>query len=260
MKKYIRFRDASGISYGLADGDVIQRLRGDCPQAFVPTGETISRDEIELLPPCAPSKIIGTGLNYRDVVLKPGETLPQRPKLFLKSPTALILSGQAIVQPPMVKELSCEVELGVVIGKQCKCIAREDALSYVWGYVAANDMTGSDLQREDGLWARAKSFDTFLPVSAEIVSGVDPAALTLRSAINGLPAQNGNTRDLICDVPWLISYISHVMTLLPGDLIITGTPSGYGKRVSPGDRIVMEVEHVGRLENTVAAFEGTYLF
>lgn len=260
MTKTIRFRHKGGVSYGLVDGGQVQRLEGDCPGCFAPAGETLPLAGLELLPPCAPSKIIGTGLNYRDVILRPDENLPDKPKLFLKSPTALILSGQDVIQPPMVKELSCEVELGIVIGRQGKCIRQEEALEYVWGYLVANDMTASDLQREDTLWGRAKSFDTFLPVSSEIVSGIDPGALTLRSAINGQPAQRGSTRDMICGAAWLISYISHVMTLLPGDLIITGTPSGYGKRVRAGDHMVMEIDGVGRLENRVVPFEGEYFF
>ncbi len=260
MTKTIRFRHEGGIFYGLVDGGLVQPLRGDCPERFTPAGTPLALDGLELLPPCTPSKIIGTGLNYRDVALRPDESLPDKPKLFLKPPTALILSGQDVVQPPMVKELSCEVELGIVIGRQGKCIRQEDALDYVWGYLVANDMTASDLQREDTLWGRAKSFDTFLPVSCEIVSGVDPGTLTLRSAINGQPAQRGNTRDMICGAAWLISYISHVMTLAPGDLIITGTPSGYGKRVRAGDHMVMEIDGIGRLENRVVPFEGEYFF
>ncbi len=260
MKKYIRFRDAGGDCYGLVNGDAVQRLSGNCPDSFAPTGESLSLSDLTLLPPCSPGKIIGTGLNYRDVALAPDESLPEKPKLFLKPPSTLVLSGQDVVQPPMVRELSCEVELGVVIGRQGKCIPRSEAFEHVWGYLVANDMTASDLQREDVLWGRAKSFDTFLPVSDCIVSGLDPRALALRSRINGRPAQNGSTRDLLRDIPWLISYISHVMTLLPGDLIITGTPSGYGKRVNAGDLMEMEIDGVGRLQNRVVSWEGPYYF
>ncbi len=260
MERIVRFRYGGSVSYGVVEDNMIRRLAGDVPGQLAKTDGLFSPDAVQLLVPCVPSKIIGTGLNYRDVVLAPGERLPERPKLFLKAPTALVLSGQDVVQPPMVKELSCEVELGVVIGKAGKCIPQDAAYQYIWGYLVANDMTASDLQREDTLWARAKSFDTFLPVSAEIVTGIDPSALTLRSAINGQPAQSGSTADLICGIPWLISYISHVMTLLPGDLIITGTPSGYGKRVCAGDHMVMEIDGVGRLENRVVPFAGTYLF
>lgn len=260
MDRIVRFRYGDSASYGLLEGDTVRRLVGVCPEQLVKTDELLSLDGLERLVPCVPSKIIGTGLNYRDVILAPGESLPDRPKIFLKAPTALILSGQNVVQPPMVKELSCEVELGVVVGKTAKCVPQDEAFDYIWGYLVANDMTASDLQREDTLWARAKSFDTFLPVSGEIVTDIDPSALTLRSTINGQPAQSGSTADLICNIPWLISYISHVMTLLPGDLIITGTPSGYGKRVHAGDRMVMEIDGVGRLENQVVPFEGAWLF
>ena len=259
MKRTIRFRYGTSFSYGLIEGDMVRRLDGE-PAQLLPTDELLSLSELEMLIPCVPSKIVGTGLNYRDVILAPGESLPDKPKLFLKAPTALTLSGRDVVQPPMVKELSCEVELGVVIGKTAKCVAQADAYDYIWGYLVANDMTASDLQREDTLWGRAKSFDTFLPVSSEIVSSIDPSALTLRSFINGQPAQHGSTADLLRGIPWLISYISHVMTLLPGDLIITGTPSGYGKRVSVGDHMAMEIDGIGRLENRVVPFDGTYLF
>jgi len=260
MKRYVRFRHASGCSFGLVEGEQVRRLLGDHPGNFVPTDEILPLSQLTLLPPCAPSKVIGTGLNYSDIVLKPGETLPEKPKLFLKPATALILSGENIVHPPMVKELSCEVELGVVIGKTAKCVTQQQAMDYVWGYLVADDVTASDLQREDTLWGRAKSFDTFLPVSDSIVSGIDPTALHLHSTINGQPAQDGSTTDLIRDVAWLISYISHVMTLNPGDLIITGTPSGYGKRVYPGDEIHMEIDGIGTLHNCVKAWEGPYHF
>ena len=260
LKRIIRFRYGAGVSYGSVEGGSVRRLDGSGPGALTPTDELLPLDSVERLIPCTPSKIIGTGINYRDVALAPGASLPERPLLFLKAPTALVLSGQDVVLPPMVKSPSCEVELGVVIGKTAKCVAQADAYEYIWGYLVANDMTASDLQKEDTLWARAKSFDTFLPVSSEIVTDIDPTALALRSAINGQSAQMGNTADMLRDIPWLISYISHVMTLLPGDLIITGTPSGYGKPVRPGDRMVMEIDGVGRLENQLVPFQGTYLF
>lgn len=259
MKKYVRFRHEGGACFGLVDGELVHRLEGSCPEDFSLSGETLSLASLTLLPPCT-GKIIGTGLNYRDVVLQPGESLPQKPKLFLKPPTTLILSGQDVIVPPMVKELSCEVELGVIIGRSAKCVPQQQAMQYIWGYLAANDMTASDLQREDTLWGRAKSFDTFLPVSAQIVADTDVSNLCLRSSINGMPAQHGSTSDLLRDVSWLVSYISHVMTLMPGDLIITGTPSGYGKRVYAGDDMVMEIDGIGRLQNRVAAFEGPYYF
>ncbi|WP_243008985.1 fumarylacetoacetate hydrolase family protein [Clostridium sp. AM58-1XD] len=213
-----------------------------------------------LLLPCVPSKIVGTGLNYKDVVLKPGETLPEKPKLFIKPPTTLIGDGESVILPPMVKDLSCEVELAVVIGKTCRCVPQDRANEYIWGYTVANDMTASDLQAEDILWGRAKSFDTFLPIGQYIVSGIDPSDLMLNSRINGEPGQHGRTKDLIKGISWLISYISHVMTLLPGDMIITGTPSGYGIKVKAGDYMEMEAEKIGKVSNKIESIKTPYYF
>lgn len=260
LKRYTRIQQEGKTYYGLLNQDgTVQILEGNSPENFRET-EVIVKDFKQLSIPCAPSKIVGTGLNYKDVVLKPGESLPAKPKLFIKPPTALIGDGDQVMQPPMVKDLSCEVELAMVIGKKCKCVPEGEAENYIWGYTVANDMTASDLQAEDTLWGRAKSFDTFLPVGSVIVSGIDPSQLELCSEINGKPGQKGNTKDLIKGVYWLVSYISHVMTLLPGDMIITGTPSGYGIKVKPGDCMEMEIQRLGKISNKVAAVETPYYF
>lgn len=260
MKKYARVKWNDDICYGVVTEDhKIHILKGDSPENFQET--TVVADcPDHLLLPCVPSKIVGTGLNYKDVVLKPGETLPEKPKLFIKPPTTLIGDGESVILPPMVKDLSCEVELAVVIGKTCRCVPQDRANEYIWGYTVANDMTASDLQAEDILWGRAKSFDTFLPIGQYIVSGIDPSDLMLNSRINGEPGQHGRTKDLIKGIPWLISYISHVMTLLPGDMIITGTPSGYGIKVKAGDFMEMEAEKIGKVSNKIESIKTPYYF
>lgn len=258
MTKHLRFQYKGTEQYGLVEGESVLLLRGSCPADFQPTGESASLADVQLLPPCNPQKIICTGLNYTDTVLRDGATLPQVPLLFLKAPSAMILAGENIRQTPMIQELACEAELGVVIGKDGTNIPRDKALEYVWGYLIANDVTATDLQKADGQWTRSKSFDTFLPLSSEIVSGIDPSALQVRTYINGEIAQDGNTRDMIFDIPYLISYISHAMSLRQGDIIITGTPGGYGKRIQNGDVVSIQIEHLGEIANPVVCDQGDW--
>ncbi len=260
MKKYVRFCYNDEVSYGILTEQVIHRLAGNSLSTFALTDEAIPQEKVVLLPPCEPSKIIGTGLNYSDIQLSPGESLPEKPKLFIKPPSTLITDGEEIVQPPMVKQLSCEVELAIVIGKTAKCVSLEEATAYIWGYTVVNDVTASDLQKEDVLWARSKSFDTFLPVAPCIVSDIDFKNLLLTTTVNHTVVQQGCTNDMIKDVPWLVSYISHIMTLLPGDMIITGTPTGYGSRLHIGDVVKTEIRELGSVTNTVAGLQNPYYY
>ena len=179
-----------------------------------------------------------------------GRAIPQRPKIFLKPPSALIGTGDAIVLPPGTERVDHEAELGVVIGQKMTRVSVADALDYVAGYTAVNDVTARDFQRADGVFARAKGFDTFCPAGPVIVTDIDPLNTRVRCFVDGQLRQDGNTSDMIFDVPTLLSFVSHVMTLNPGDLLTTGTPMGVGP-LHAGQTVVVEVESIGRLENPV---------
>ena len=251
MFSYIRFLRGSLPEYAVVEGDTAFPLRGSDPSSFERTGEQLPLKELTLHCPCTPGKIIGVGLNYRDIQLKEVESLPCEPKLFLKSPQAILPPGQPILRPAEVQELSCEVELAVVIGKKGRDIPETEAMGYIWGYMTANDVTASDIQRRDVLWGRAKNYDTFLPLSDRILAGTGPGPFRLRCIKNGSILIDSFTDRMICPVPRLIHYISHVMTLCPGDLILTGTPTGYGVPVAPGDVVEVAIEGIGSCRNPV---------
>ncbi|HEX7838208.1 MAG TPA: fumarylacetoacetate hydrolase family protein [Kofleriaceae bacterium] len=200
-----------------------------------------------------PSKIIGIGVNYRAHAAEMGMTpLPEEPLMFLKPPSAMIASGEAIERPGGYARVDYEAELGVVIGQRARRVSRERALEVVMGYCCVNDVTVRDLQKKDVQFTRAKGFDTFCPIGPRIVAGLDPSKLAIRTRVNGAIRQDSTTADLIFDVPTLISFCSHHMVLEPGDVISTGTPSGVGN-LTPGDVVAIEIEGIGVLENRVIA-------
>jgi 2-keto-4-pentenoate hydratase/2-oxohepta-3-ene-1,7-dioic acid hydratase in catechol pathway len=198
-----------------------------------------------------PSKIVCVGRNYREHAAELGNKMPDEPLLFLKAPSALIKSGEAIVLPAASQQVEHEGELGVVIGRAARNIAsHEDPLSYVLGYTCVNDVTARDLQRKDVQFTRGKSFDTFCPVGPWIETDVDPANVIVETRLNGEVKQKGNTADMAFPVAFLIRYISEIMTLYPGDLIATGTPAGVSQ-IKPGDTVEVEVSGIGILQNRV---------
>ena len=199
-----------------------------------------------------PSKIIGIGSNYRRHIEEMGRSIPLQPKMFLMPPTALIGDGEPIVIPPGTERVDHEAELGVVIGRSMTRVSVQDALAYVEGYTAVNDVTARDFQRTDGVFARAKGFDSFCPAGPRVVKDIDPFNTRVRCYVDGVLRQDGNTGDMVFDVPTLLSFVSHVMTLNPGDLVTTGTPMGVGP-IEPGQVVVVEVDGIGRLENPVVA-------
>ena len=199
-----------------------------------------------------PSKIIGIGVNYRAHAIEMGRGLPEEPLMFLKPRSAMIADGEAIERPVGYERVDYEAELGVVIGQRARRVSRAHALEVVMGFVIVNDVSVRDLQKRDVQYTRAKGFDTFCPIGPRIVAGLDPSNLAIKTRLNGATKQDSTTADLIFDVPTLISFVSMHMTLEPGDVISTGTPSGVGN-IAPGDSIEMEIESVGVLRNTVIA-------
>ncbi|MCX5808017.1 MAG: fumarylacetoacetate hydrolase family protein [Proteobacteria bacterium] len=197
-----------------------------------------------------PTKIIAIGLNYRDHAKEMHYEIPEYPIIFLKPPTAVIQNGDYIVYPPMTKELHYEGELAVIIKSKTRNITKEDAPRHIAGYTCANDVTARDLQRLDSQWTRSKSFDTFCPLGPKVVPNIDPTHLAISTRVNGTVKQQSNTNNMVFDVYELVSYISRIMTLLPGDVIITGTPPGVGP-IEAGDVVEVEIEGIGILRNMV---------
>ncbi|MEW6447187.1 MAG: fumarylacetoacetate hydrolase family protein [Bacillota bacterium] len=206
--------------------------------------------DLKVLAPCTPGKIVCVGLNYRDHAKELGYALPDEPVLFIKPPTAVIGPDESIIYPSVSRQVDYEAELAVVIGKTAKRVRAGQAADYILGYTCGNDVTARDLQKKDGQWTRAKSFDTFCPLGPYIVTDLDPRNCEISLYVNGERKQHSTTSELIFDVYYLVSFISYIMTLHRGDIILTGTPSGVGP-LKPGDEVVVEVEGIGRLKNRV---------
>jgi len=210
-----------------------------------------SLDEVKLLPPVTPSKIVCVGRNYREHAAELGNKMPDEPLLFLKAPSAVIASDDKIVLPSASQQVEHEGELGVVIGRVARNLSSsDDPLSYVFGYTCVNDVTARDLQRKDVQFTRGKSFDTFCPVGPWIETELDPRTAGVETRLNGEVKQKGNTADMSFPVAFLITYISEIMTLYPGDLIATGTPAGVS-RMNHGDTVEVEIAGIGVLRNRV---------
>lgn len=249
MERYVRFNNGNNIRFGLVEGEKVVELIGEEFPNFKKSGITHELSSLKLLAPCNPTKAVCVGLNYKDTVLEPGAKWPVEPLIFLKPSTSLIANGENIVEWPMTDHLNFEAELAIVIGKEAHLVPEKEVHQYIFGYTIANDVTAKDLQKSDGLWGRSKSFDTFLPLGPWIVSGIDPHNLTITSYLNGKQKQKGNTGDLIFGIEYLVSFISHITTLLPGDIILTGTPGGYGKTLNVGDKVEIEISEIGKLTN-----------
>lgn len=249
-----RFQTASLPTpfFGVIEGDGIAPLPDDLGGALQTVKERIARADATLLAPVNPSKIVCIGRNYQEHAAELGNKMPDEPLLFMKAPSAIIGDGQTIELPPQSQQVEHEGELGVVIGKTAKRIRDdEDALSYVLGYTCANDVTARDLQRKDVQFTRGKSFDTFCPVGPFIVTDIDPLNVTVTTRVNGTIKQSGRTSDMAFPVPFLLKYISHIMTLYPGDLIVTGTPAGVSA-LRDGDVVEVEIPGIGVLRNPVS--------
>ena len=212
---------------------------------------TIALDQVKLFAPVTPSKIVCVGRNYREHAAELGNKMPDEPLLFLKAPSSIIASEEQIELPAASQQVEHEGELGVVIGRVAhKLSSSDDPLSYVFGYTCVNDVTARDLQRKDVQFTRGKSFDTFCPVGPWIETDIDPSNVAVETRLNGEVKQKGNTADMAFPVAFLISYISEIMTLYPGDLIATGTPAGVS-RMKHGDTVEVEVNGIGVLRNSI---------
>jgi len=245
-----RFLFGGRVRYGIVEGEGIRPLEGTPFEGISPTAERLPLGEIKLLSPVSPSKIVALGLNYRDHAEEMKQKLPSEPLIFLKPSTAVIGPEEPIVYPPSVGRLDYEGELGVVVGRKAKDVPLEEAEDYILGYTCFNDVTARDIQRRDGQWTRAKGFDTFAPIGPWIETELDPLDLRLETYLNGQLRQSSHTSRLIFSPYELVSFVSHVMTLLPGDVIATGTPSGVGP-MEVGDRVEVVIEGIGRLVNSV---------
>jgi len=241
-----RFKYDNEIFYGEIKGDRVIADKGLYNDTYLLTN-------IQILAPVQPNKIICVGLNYRDHARELDMEIPDEPIFFLKPPSAVIGSFGKIVYPEMSKHVDYEGELAVIISERCKNISRDDAGSVIMGYTCFNDVTARDIQKKDVQWTRSKSFDTFAPLGPYIADPMlDVSNLAIRTRVNGELRQDSSTSNLIFNIPYLIEFISSIMTLERGDIISTGTPAGVGE-LSVGDEVEVEIENVGLLKNTVVA-------
>ncbi len=236
--------------FGVVSGDVVEILAGDPLYAGITkTGEKVALDSVKLLAPVIPrSKVVCVGKNYADHAKEMDSAVPQQPVIFIKPNTSVIGPDDAIVWPAMSQKVDHEAELAIVIGKICKDVPKERVKDVIFGYTIANDVTARDLQKIDGQWSRAKGFDTFCPLGPWIETEIDPSDLAISAEVDGQVRQSDRTSSMIFDIPTIINFISQVYTLLPGDVILTGTPAGVGL-IPVGSTVSITVEGIGTLSN-----------
>ena len=250
--KVARFSNGAEPRFGIVDGPELVVLKGHPLVAgYQTTGERIPLKELKLLAPTIPSKIVCIGKNFADHAAEIGEEVTEEPLIFFKPSSAIIGHGDAIVIPPQSKQVELEAELCLVIGKLAKNISVDKAMEYLWGVTIANDVTARDLQFGDGQWARSKAFDTFCPLGPWVETEFVPDSQVIESRINGEVRQNVAISEMVHKIPFIISYVSKNMSLLPGDIILTGSPAGISV-INTGDIIECEVEGIGILSNPVA--------
>ncbi|MDA3936485.1 MAG: fumarylacetoacetate hydrolase family protein [Actinomycetota bacterium] len=247
--RIVRILHDGDCRYGLAD-DTTVTLISDEPFAAWETEDVVPLSSVQLLPPVVPTKIVCAGINYMAHAQEMGHELPTEPVIFLKPPTAINGPGADITVPRGVNRIDYEAELAVVIGRRTHGVSPEEARANIVGFTCANDVTARDIQKIDGQWTRAKGFDGFCPVGPWVETDLDPTNLAIQSFVDGQLRQSSNTADMIFDVYQLVSFISGVMTLVPGDIVLTGTPSGIGP-MKPGQTVEVRIEGVGSLINNV---------
>jgi len=253
--KLFRFLKDDQPCYGLIEGEAIYAVEGPIFGQFRQGKKAAPLADVRLLPPCRPTKILAVGLNYRTHAAEAGYGVPSEPLVFSKPPSSVIGPLEPIVYPALSQHVDYEGELAVVIGQRARNVLPEKAHDFILGYTCGNDVTARDLQQRDDQWTRAKGFDTFCPLGPYIVTDLDPAHLAIQTRVNGQKRQSASTSDMVFNVAELIAYISQVMTLEPGDVILTGTPSGVGP-LQPGDVVEVEIEGIGILRNPVVS-QGT---
>jgi len=251
--KIARVNFRGTITYGLLEGQGVRLAKGDPFRGLEPLERWIPLKEVKLLPPVQPSKIIGIGLNYRDHAEEVGLPPPDEPLVFLKPPSAVIGPDDPILLPPSSQRVDYEGELALIVSRRAKDITPDEAPDYILGYTCFNDVTARDIQEREGQWTRAKGFDTFAPLGPWIATDLDPTDLRIETFLNGELRQSSRTSRLIFDPFGLLAFISRVMTLLPGDVIATGTPSGIGS-IKPGDVVEVRIEGIGVLRNPVRSY------
>ena len=246
-----RFNLNGEIRYGLVAGDQVSLFAGNPFESKELSGQSVALDQIQLLAPVIPSKIICIGMNYAAHAAEISQDVPDEPLMFFKPVSALIGPGDTVVLPHQSDQVEVEVELAVVIGKQAKNISKSEVQSHIFGYTIGNDITARDIQFSDLQWARSKGFDTFCPLGPWIETDFDPRDKRVDSRIHGEQRQQANTKDMIFDVETIVSYVSENVTLFPGDVILTGSPAGIS-RMDHGDLVECEIEGIGVLRNQVA--------
>jgi 2-keto-4-pentenoate hydratase/2-oxohepta-3-ene-1,7-dioic acid hydratase in catechol pathway len=253
MEKYCRFDAGEGARYGVVEGERVLQLTAAPWEGGTPMGAAHALSAVRLLAPSEPTKIVCIGRNYREHAAELGNEPPKEPLIFLKPPSAVIAPEEAIVCPAISKRVDHEGELAIVIGRRCRRLKpQENPLEYVFGYTCLNDVTARDLQKADVQFTRGKGFDTFCPLGPVIVRGLDAGDLAVETYVNDERRQAGRTSEMIFGLDAIIRFIADVMTLEPGDVIATGTPSGVGP-LRPGDVVEVVVEGIGRLKNPVKA-------
>ena len=250
--RIVRYSRQGDVGFGILEGETVAAITPHPFGAFEYTGEQLGAGEVRLLAPVLPSKVVAVGRNYAEHARELGNEVPPEPVLFLKPSTSVVGTGDPIVRPAGVGRVDFEGELAVVVGKLVRRLRPADAIQAVLGFTCANDVTARDLQRADGQWTRAKGFDTFCPIGPWIETDLDSSDLAISTLVNGDVRQQARTSQLEHGVGELLAFVSRVMTLLPGDILLTGTPAGVGP-LEAGDRVEVEVEGVGILANEVVA-------
>ncbi len=251
MKIY-RFRYRKKVLTGVLKEEFLFPIIGSVFSDFRIGTSPVPIGDVRVLPPVLPTKIIGIGRNYKEHAQEMGNPLPEEPLVFLKPPSAVVGHLEAVVQPPSSSRVDYEGEVGVVIRRKTRLLRDDDPVeSVILGYTCVNDVTARDLQAKDVQFTRAKGFDTFAPIGPCVATDLDPSGLRLKTFLNGKLVQSGTTSNLIFSIPYLVRFLSRIMTLNPGDIIATGTPAGVGP-TAPGDRVDVQVEGVGVLSNTFA--------
>lgn len=248
--KFLRFEQEGVSKAGILEDGIIKEISGDFFTEYTLNGNTYKPGEVRILAPCIPTKVVAVGLNYIEHVKELGHGMPKNPVLFIKLPHTVIGPEDTILLPRYSTRVDYEAELAVVIKKHCYKVSQEEALEYILGATCLNDVTERDLQKSDGQWTRAKNFESFCPLGPYIVSDLNYNALDIELTVNGMIKQRSNTSNLLWNVQELISFISEIMPLYPGDVVTTGTTSGVGP-LKDGDVVEIVIEGIGTLSNPV---------